>query len=331
MNFHIDQFHFFNKKLLNEPVNSKTIIDWRAVLNDRKKHFPEDFFIVLEQNKSLFTDTLLLQQFSISYKDNIPVFSFHNKDNLNIHILQVQQNKQDIILEHLGKGTLNIFHENLIGQKGDSNLTINAFHDVNYHLINHNFSEQIFKQEILLNIENNVKFNFYNFEKSQIAKNKIDIQVSLQNYNLFNFYFIGHFIEQQLHDNTIEIIHNAHHSTSLIEYLSLNGGKSVSQINSIIKENTIGNNTQQKIKHILLNENSQSYSKPNLMIYSPDVIAAHGNSIGSFNLEDLFYLQQRGISLEKAKKLIIQSYLVSYFEKTDYQKQFESLFKGDLL
>lgn len=331
MNFHIDPFHFFNKKLLNETVSTKTIVDWKSLLNERKKLFPESLFLVLEQNKSLFTDALLLQQFKVSYRNKTPVFSFENKDNLNIHILQIHQNTQEVILEHFGTGLLNIFHENLISQKGESNLIINASHNVNYHFINHNFTEQIFHQQILLNIQDNVLFDFYKFEKPQISKNKVDIQINLQNHNHLQLFFVGQLKEQQLHDNTIEVIHNGNYSTSLIEYLSLNGGKSVSQINSIIKEKTLGNNTQQKIKHILLNESAQSYSKPNLMIYTPDVIAAHGNSIGSFNTEDLFYLQQRGLEQEKAKSLITDSYLVSYFDKTHYTKQLHSLFKGDIL
>lgn len=331
MNFHIDPFHFFNKKLLNESINSKTIVDWRTLLNERKKSFPESLFIVLEQNKSLFTDAILLQQFKVSYRNNIPVFSFENKESLNVHILQIQHNKQEVILEHTGKGLLNIFHENLISQKGEASLIINTSQNINYYLINHNFTEQVFHQEILLNIQDKTIFNFYEFEKSQAAKNKIDIQANLYNENDFKLIFAGYFGEQQLHDSTIEIIHNGNHSKSLIEYLSLNGGKSVSQINSIVRENTIGNDTQQKIKHILLNENAQSYSKPNLMIFTPDVIAAHGNSIGSFNIEDLFYLQQRGLEQEKAKKIITQSYLDSYFEKTDFKEQLQSLFKGEIL
>ncbi len=80
-------------------------------------------------------------------------------------------------------------------------------------------------------------------------------------------------------------------------------------------------------KNVLLEENSKiinilsgdSKIIPNLIVDNKDVIANHSAFIGTFNEEDIWYLNSRGISCDDAKKLLFKSILFSNMsEEIDY-------------
>lgn len=120
--------------------------------------------------------------------------------------------------------------------------------------------------------------------------------------------------KQQTFDLTTEIIHRVSNTDSNINFIGLNEGKLVSQINSIIEKGSLDCELHQHIKHILFNENAMSYSKPSLMIESP-CVASHGNSIGSIPEDWLFYLQTKGISPENCLEIIKKSLHKSFLDK----------------
>ena len=45
------------------------------------------------------------------------------------------------------------------------------------------------------------------------------------------------------------------------------------------------------------------------MIYNNDVKCSHGSSTGEIDNDALFYLRSRGISLQKAKKMLLHAFL----------------------
>jgi Fe-S cluster assembly protein SufD len=70
-------------------------------------------------------------------------------------------------------------------------------------------------------------------------------------------------------------------------------------------------------KNLVLNEKAKAHSKPNLEIFADDVKASHGATIGQLSLEDLFYMQSRGVALQEAKKLCVQGFLAEILEEVD--------------
>lgn len=327
--FHIDNLHYFDKKLFDETNKSITFFDWQDILNQRKIAFPNHYFIVVEDKKCLFIDTFLLSLFKIEYKDNcihINVDATLKETKLNLYILQIHQKEQCLKINTYGEEKINIFHENLVSQKGHSFLEINSDSNLNYYYIDRNTSEQLFHSEILLNSK--YDFNFFLMHNRQQSKVKQDIQANISQASKLTLNILNYLELHQLKDDSIEVSHLGNNSISVINYLSLNGGKSVSQINSIIEENIEDCETHQKIKHIILNDKAQSFSKPNLMIKNPKVIASHGNSIGSFSKEYLFYLQQRGFNIEEAKKIINNSIIEHFCDNTEYSIQLKSYFSG---
>lgn len=330
MKMHIDNFHFFDKKLLNELYSKDEVSlllpnqDWKDILAQRKVQFPEHLFIVLNNEGIVFVDNNNFSLFNVeksklfinlnsncSHSTSIYIIHLHEKStDFSIHSqdLSVEKNK-----------SLIIFHENIIFNKAISSLSIHNSNELYYYNINYTMDRNfntIFYQE--LHFFNYSSLFIYSMQNKNPLKNKLDIQINLYETAKISLFSLNYLQKKQLRDDAIEVIHHGKNSFSNIQYLSLNGGKSAVQVNTLIPEQSFHSVTHQTLKHILLDDNAVSYSRPNLMINNPLVVASHGNSIGGFNEADLFYLSQRGISKEKAKHLISHSYIASFCEKTHY-------------
>lgn len=65
---------------------------------------------------------------------------------------------------------------------------------------------------------------------------------------------------------------------------------------------------QQQNKNLLLSKDAHIHSEPQLEIYADDVVCNHGSSTGQIDEEALWYMQTRGISKEKALKLLVSGF-----------------------
>jgi Fe-S cluster assembly protein SufD len=65
----------------------------------------------------------------------------------------------------------------------------------------------------------------------------------------------------------------------------------------------------QKVRNLLLSDESEANSMPGLEILADDVRCTHGATSGQVEPEELFYLQSRGIPELKAKGLIVNGFL----------------------
>lgn len=98
--------------------------------------------------------------------------------------------------------------------------------------------------------------------------------------------------------------------------------KSVQEARTILKDEATGifdgkifvsqaakyTNASQNSKAILLGENAHMYAKPQLEIYTDELEASHGSTIGQLDEETLFYLRSRGIGLEEARKTLVLAF-----------------------
>jgi Fe-S cluster assembly protein SufD len=74
-------------------------------------------------------------------------------------------------------------------------------------------------------------------------------------------------------------------------------------------------NAYQLSKGLLLDEDSEFNTKPELEIYADNVKCSHGSTSGNIDKEALFYLKARGIEGKEAVKMIIRGFLESVLEK----------------
>ncbi len=76
-----------------------------------------------------------------------------------------------------------------------------------------------------------------------------------------------------------------------------------------IEKTALESKAHQEQKNILLSKHAHVTSVPNLQVLTHKVACGHGSAVSYLDDEMLFYLTLRGLSSEKAKQLIIESFL----------------------
>lgn len=67
-------------------------------------------------------------------------------------------------------------------------------------------------------------------------------------------------------------------------------------------------------RNLVLSEDAEMRTQPQLEIYADDVQATHGASTGQLDETALFYMQQRGIDKEKARQLLVGAFMKEIVE-----------------
>ena len=78
---------------------------------------------------------------------------------------------------------------------------------------------------------------------------------------------------------------------------------------------------------MLLDDNTEFNSKPELEIYADNVKCSHGSSSGNIDLESLHYLMTRGLSREDSIRLLVKGFLndvVEYIKNPSIKKFIEN-------
>ena len=68
-------------------------------------------------------------------------------------------------------------------------------------------------------------------------------------------------------------------------------------------------------RNLVLSEDAEMRTQPQLEIYADDVQATHGASTGQLDEAALFYMQQRGISEQKARQLLVGAFMKEVLDK----------------
>jgi len=147
--------------------------------------------------------------------------------------------------------------------------------------------------------------------------------------------YLHHFIQSDLHyqstlnisalllskeeENFIfscDINHLSHKASShlLSKQVLKDRSTCVFDANTKILKDTTLNEVKQESHALLLSESAQIHSKPHLEIYSDDLSASHGSTIGSLDEEAIAYLLARGIPHAKAHDILVTAFIEESFE-----------------
>ena len=86
-------------------------------------------------------------------------------------------------------------------------------------------------------------------------------------------------------------------------------GKGIYQGKIYVKDIAQKTNAYQLSKALLLDDNSEFNSKPELEIYADDVKCSHGSTSGSIDENSIHYLMTRGLTKKEAIQLLINGFL----------------------
>ncbi|MGL1892862.1 MAG: SufD family Fe-S cluster assembly protein [Spirochaetaceae bacterium] len=128
------------------------------------------------------------------------------------------------------------------------------------------------------------------------------------------------------HGTICKINHKDRETISNQEFRHVLDGRSFAMYDgdSIVLNNAKDSNTSQHSKAIMLSNGARILNKPRLNIFTSEVKAAHGASVGKLNSEDIFYLKQRGFPEVTIKKLLINAFVTDVIDriKSDIVKEF---------
>ena len=92
------------------------------------------------------------------------------------------------------------------------------------------------------------------------------------------------------------------------------GGSTVNYLGKVhVAKGADGTDGSQSVRAMLLDRQSAANAKPELEIFADDVKCAHGCAVGELDASALFYMAQRGLPPETAKRLMLQAFVAEAF------------------
>lgn len=81
----------------------------------------------------------------------------------------------------------------------------------------------------------------------------------------------------------------------------------------LVEPGADGTDGEQSVRAMLLDRTATANNRPELEIHADDVKCAHGCAVGELDANALFYMAQRGLPPEEAKKLMLQAFVAEAF------------------
>ena len=154
-----------------------------------------------------------------------------------------------------------------------------------------------------------VNHNFITLHNG-ITRNKLDLTFSGEGAECQCYGCVIADKQQHVDNNTL-ITHRVPHCTSNELYKYVLDDKAVGAFaGKVLVEHGAQKTTSQMTnQNLTATKEARMYTQPMLEIYADDVKCAHGSTVGQLNDAALFYMRQRGISLEEAKLLLQNAFI----------------------
>lgn len=270
--------------------------------------------------------------------DKFTAFHFSNlNDGIFIRVKDSLENPIEIMFDAAGKTQFN--HIVLVAEK-------NARADIIIKCLNAKYHSNIFeifaKKESKINLVNIAKNNLINFTIKR---------ASLENSSTVNFFDIflnngylraettgmlnepktecnikGIFMQEkdEKADVHVRAFHNSPYTKSdiLTRGIAKDNSKLLTRGLVKIAKQSENSNGYQKSEALLIGEQAEAYSIPNLEIENNNVRCTHASSVSHIDEEKLFYLMSRGLSEKEAENQIVNGFLNSILNKINFDVEF---------
>ncbi len=284
------------------------------ISNYNEEDFPEEKSI----NSMLCLNHALSNEgFSLIVKDNykfekvLIIYNIFTED-LNSNILN---NKNKIFLGKNSEVHTIEYTINKSNNKFVNNTYENVFLDensifknINIHANKSNGYFHKFSKNILQSNSNYSSFIF----TSGLKFNKIDMEFNLEgensDCNLRSALFLDKDDHQEIKTKINHLVPNCK-SFQKVKSVLDSEGKGVYQGKIYVKDIAQKTNAYQLSKALLLSENSEFNSKPELEIYADDVKCSHGSTSGNVDDNSVHYLMTRGLTRKQSIQLLIKGFL----------------------
>ena len=197
---------------------------------------------------------------------------------------------------------INNVYENIILEK---NSKLKSLH------IQKNKNDGIFHKFLKSNLFSSSEYSNLIFSSGS-KFNKLDIDCDLNEQNANCNILSAQFLSNKEHNEIkTRINHLAPNCKSYqrVKNVLDEDGKGIFQGKIFVKDIAQKTDAYQLSKALLLTDNAEFNSKPELEIYADDVKCSHGSTSGNIDQDSIHYLMTRGLSKKDSTKLLIKGFL----------------------
>ncbi|AEI36284.1 Fe-S cluster assembly protein SufD [Francisella salina] len=218
---------------------------------------------------------------------------------------------------------INLFLDINIAESAKVNFTNNAD--------NPNNTQLITTANYLINLDRAAEFNGFNLlNKDALLRNDfvVNLNKPYSRFDIRGLYLVN---DNAIANACFLVNHNASHTYSNVNFRGVANGSSKAWFNAkaVVNKGIEQIQAFQNNKNIQLSNKAEINTKPELEIFSDDVVCTHGATIGELDKDALFYLQSRGLTLESAQHLLLESFVKSQLTSDDFP--FENEMKEQIL
>ncbi len=132
---------------------------------------------------------------------------------------------------------------------------------------------------------------------------------------------------RQIIDNYTRIDHQAPHCVSKECYRGVLDGQSRGVFNGhvMVRQQAQHTDAQQMNHNLLLSDDAEANTRPQLEIYADDVKCSHGATVGQLDGDALFYLRARGIGEADARVMLVRAFADDIIARVTSQPLHERL------
>ena len=333
--------NFKNLEAWNKEVSPKSInlikdFDHNYILLINGKFEKSDF--KFEDKNKIKVKSNKNTNFSQDNKKNT-LINLNNALSNNGLFLEVENNYKfekvliiyNIFTNDLNNNLLNNKNRIIVGKNSELHIIEYNINQSSKKFINNTTESILLNENAILktiNLQENKNYGFfYKFTESKMQYNsnysgfifssgpkfnKIDMQFDLEGENsdcsIKSALFINKDDHQEIKTKINHIVPNCKSFQKIKSVVETNG-KGVYQGKIYVKDVAQKTNAYQLSKALLLNENSEFNSKPELEIYADDVKCSHGSTSGSVDENSIHYLMTRGLNKKESIQLLVNGFL----------------------
>lgn len=163
------------------------------------------------------------------------------------------------------------------------------------------------------------QFTHHNFSfGALLARNEVHTHLSYAAECELNGLYLG--TKRQHVDNHTRINHEQPHAISREIYKGIldQRARGVFQGRVVVAKDAQKTDSEMQNRNLLLSDNAEADSKPQLEIYADDVKCAHGVTVGQLDRQSIFYLKSRCVDEQTARHILTFAFANEMVDKIDF-------------
>jgi len=128
-------------------------------------------------------------------------------------------------------------------------------------------------------------------------------------------------------DITLDVAHEVANTTSkeLFKHVARGRSKAVFQGKILVSRGAQKTDAKMMSQGLMLSDEAEILTKPELEIYADDVVCGHGATCGRLDEDSLFYLMSRGIPKREAETMLVRGFIEELIDPVVQEELHEAL------